>query len=154
MTDLPDINDLTVEQQRMLMDRLAYKLQDVKVSHRREHVAVWNAICDNVDTDKRLLPPLEVFVRTYGAQRYIARAEVFLDFVRESSKSTNRAVRAGLMNLVAECLATEVRRAGRSATPKTLLDMISHIQGAVNRSFPGYAAAGMLERAILPRARA
>jgi len=155
VTDIPDVDvldGLTVQQQRALLDRLSHKLSSAKVEWKPEHHALWSAVCAHVDSDRRLLPAMPQFVKSYGVKRFKIACDVFRDFVSSACPTKMRRVeRAAVESLVAGCLASELRRGGRPVTPTTMLDMMAFLAGCVNRDFPGYASARMLHRVVAAR---
>lgn len=160
------VNDLTAlidEQdertQRVILDRLIYSLESRADAHFKiEHQHAWEALRVNSDEVKSV-PPLAIFAAKYGKAKLVADLDRLNDFATKScGVQLQMSQRLIVLKLIVACHADHLRsmtidRKRMVIRPLSLLRNLASIPMAVDRAFPGYSEARILDRAALVKTR-
>jgi hypothetical protein len=144
-----ELERLTETQRRQLYAELAYEFgrQAKAVENLTgDETMVWDAINDTVRTHR---PFSDVMAKTKGYSRDRFADDV--DFLaawldRGCSRPVNRTQRAALFGMAIGCLSRYLDRASVPIVHRNLLLNLDKVGTAVNRAFPGYQSAGVLDR--------
>lgn len=159
MQNTIDVDNLTESQARALYDSLAYKYgraesKDMKFS--TDETLVWEAINDAVGRKRSPGDVLAKSGKTYTRKNFAEDVQYVVGWIDQGcGREINRNQRLAIINCAVECLA---RRVGRTKTKTgdllpvthmTIVQQLSYTPAAVDRAYPGYAEAQILDRVAM-----
>lgn len=139
-----DIMELTREERDQLMSALALSTSRTREPPTRDEQIVLDAISEVLDVPVRT----EKFLESYGRAKFSERAAEIIQFVSESRRALRAPQIRGLVEVCLRSLASDLRSREIPVSPRTILDNIGSMPRAVDRRFPGYAAAGLLHKVV------
>lgn len=119
----------------------------------REDAEVWSVLTKLSPRGAVQHRVLDAFLRDrhHGTNKTAWRAAVatIYEFVAQAQPVRRPAQdHAALIELMLDCLVGEMRRRGEEVTPRTILNALPRLRGAVERAYPGYIDARMLHKLI------
>lgn len=143
---LAQLEKLPLDQQRALLAHLDHKFSGSTRSLSGHQEDVLEALRRVTGTRQASTE----IIAAVGKRRFDDAVETLDAYLeRASSRSLRRPQRLAMLTLVLRCLASAIDQwADFEVTPKTLLLNLHRLPGAVNRRFPGYAGARLLDSVV------
>jgi hypothetical protein len=154
------IDRLPLEDQRELFERMRYAFdknaKPVRASPTIQHTYVYEALCHALPRDHRLVPMIKMRASLPRGADFDNALTWMDNYVTKSCGNISMTSRLSVTTTAFVCLfryMTKIRirnlEGGAKAIPVTAVTMLRHVHwvpAAVEASFPGYAAAGLLDR--------
>lgn len=149
------IDDLTDEELADLSARIAYRRVTKATANEYSgaELALWATLSDIFKRRQ----PIDHFVRGmdggngFGRQKFLTCAQLLETTVRKSCLlGTRKPTLDALRRLLLDCLCRWLASGNIPLSPKAVLTAMEHLEHAVEQSYPGYIAAGMLSLVLDP----
>lgn len=142
-----EIGNLSRSEREHLMTVLAYHEANDQSPISREQRFILQTIAEL--SDNRATPVFEErFIKSYGRRKFDQQCDEVFTFLEDSRKYLHPVQMNGLIEVCLKALAASLRDRTLPVTPKTMMDSISSLPAAVDKQFPGYAAAKLLHFAV------
>lgn len=150
MSDVINLDALTETQRKELYAQLAYTYgrpgaKQTELS--ADEQAVWDAICRRLVSRRPLADVLAKAGKEYTRASYEQDVEWVTGWIdRGCGRPVTRTQRLALIDTAIECLIRWLDRAGVPVTHKTAVQNLSKVPAVVDRAYPGYQDARILDR--------
>jgi hypothetical protein len=147
-----DLDTLTEAQARDLYASLAMKYgrPGAKLAHETftaDETLIWDAINEQVGQRRNLGDVLAKCGKEYTRAAFADDVEYVMGwFDRGCGQRINRTQRQAIVNTAVDCLARQMTRSQAPVVHKTLVQQLTSLPSALDRAFPGYADAKLLDR--------
>jgi hypothetical protein len=88
--------------------------------------------------------PLPVLLKSSAGKFFRRGVKTTMVYIRESFKPTCKAEVVKVVRLILRCIVRDLNRRSIPVCPKTICQGLERVQTVVERSYPGYATAGLL----------
>jgi len=151
-TLMETISRLDADAQDELRARMAHReVRSLRGGVSTNQQYLWDAVCDVIG--RRI--PLADYAKTYGVAKFKSRLSQINAYLDRSIRSNlSEPHRRAVAKAVLQCLHERLSRQraegyGGGNYHKVMLNRIDELGDAVEEAFPGYAAAGLLDRVVL-----
>jgi hypothetical protein len=142
---------MSVAEKRDLRARLDFELASRHtIEFGRNEKMIWTAVMNKLDFDRMAL---DTFAKAFTRTKVQACSDKLMRYIdngcRRETLITVR-IRERMVEVIVDCLYHQVARVQHQMpTPKNLYESIDYVDWIVNRSYPGYAKAGLLSKIAL-----
>ena len=145
-----DLDTLTEAQGRELYNTLAARYARAgKQSYNEDETMVWDAINEIVGQRRALSDVLAKCGKEYTRASYADDVEYVCGWLDNGcGVRLNKPQRMAVIKLALDCLGRQLLRAKCPLIHKTMIQQLLNAPAAVDRAFPGYASAGLLDRVV------
>jgi hypothetical protein len=145
-----DLKTLTAAQRRDLFNHLSAEFNRATSSKSLPmDIEYYTIISELIASKGAYAPPMSVFVKNFGVKTFSDRVSV-MDAV--ITRGVGRLIRKGprtvLNKTCLECLVEYLDMLGVPATMTTMLNHASSLEVAIERCYPGYIDARLIDRII------
>jgi hypothetical protein len=146
------LSKLSRSEQRAVYDTLGHQFSQAKdYTPSTIEAETWDAITDALGLGKM---PISTFIASYGKSKYRKACADVRAYVIGAAGAQRKPVTLELTKVCLRCLAAMLKSWDMPLSATILMNNVPHLATAVDRAFPGYAAAGLLVRVVKVQAAA
>lgn len=143
-----DITQLNDDERDELLAQLSFATKATRGKFRsftETEIALWNAIINTIGIPRDLVD----YANKNGITTFRAAAAIMNELIDIAIPGTvRRSLRTAVKERMIRCLADDLRTAGIPVTITTILKNFPRLEYAVDRQFPGYLRAGLLDKIV------
>lgn len=144
-----DLERLSETERKTLYSQLAFEFdpQATKATLTGDEALVWGAINETVKIPRSFASTLTKAGKSYTRARFTEEVEFVMGWLdRGCSRPVNRHQRRALVQLAVGLLGRRLTQGPAGLSHKTMLQQLEKVPSCVDRAFPGYQDAQMLDR--------